>query len=205
MGTRQHRLVGLLAIVVGLLGFAVTGPAAAAPRRPSAPNLGSNVLVLNPSMPQSTIQSELNAIAAQQVPQSSQFTTQRDAIFFEPGTYGSVADPLIFQVGYSTQVAGLGAQPGDVVINGAIDVFNDDNGTCATGCLRRPRQLLAFDVEPDAQRNAAEQPHRPMCRTTVKRRPRMQERRGDVGRVAGSPGAASDRERPDRRCRTSAT
>ena len=76
-------------------------------------------------MSQSTIQSELNAIAAQQVP--DQFTTQRDAIFFEPGTYGSAADPLIFQVGYYTQVAGLGAQPGDVVINGAIDVFNQRN------------------------------------------------------------------------------
>jgi len=49
---------------------------------------------------------------------------ERYAIFFEPGTYGSAADPLIFQVGYCTQFAGLGAQPGDVTIDGAVDVFN---------------------------------------------------------------------------------
>jgi hypothetical protein len=54
----------------------------------------------------------------------NQFGTQRYAIFFEPGTYGSSSDPLIFQVGFYTQVAGLGALPGDVTINGAIDVFN---------------------------------------------------------------------------------
>jgi hypothetical protein len=46
-------------------------------------------------------------------------------VFFEPGTYGSAASPLVFQVGYYTQVAGLGSLPSDTVINGAIDVFND--------------------------------------------------------------------------------
>jgi hypothetical protein len=94
----------------------------------NTPNLGPNVIILNPSMSQSTIQSELNAISTQQVP--NQFGTQRYSIFFEPGTYGSVADPLVFQVGFYTQVAGLGAEPGDVVINGAIDVFNQSiNGS----------------------------------------------------------------------------
>ena len=73
-------------------------------------------------MSQAAIQSTLNSVATQQVP--NQFGTQRYAIFFEPGTYGSADDPLIFQVGYYTQVAGLGARPGDVTINGAVDVFN---------------------------------------------------------------------------------
>jgi hypothetical protein len=73
-------------------------------------------------MPQSQIQATVNAIAAQQVP--NQFGTQRYALLFEPGTYGSAANPLIFQVGYYTEVAGLGASPGDVVINGSVDVFN---------------------------------------------------------------------------------
>ncbi len=81
-------------------------------------------------MPQSQIQATVNAIASQQVP--NQFGTQRYALLFEPGTYGSAANPLIFQVGYYTQVAGLGASPGDVVINGSVDVFNQcfaaDNG-----------------------------------------------------------------------------
>jgi hypothetical protein len=82
-------------------------------------------------MPQATIQSRLDAISSQQVP--NQFGTQRYAILFEPGTYGSAADPLDFQVGYYTQVAGLGARPGDVVINGAINVFNQCSGSACDG------------------------------------------------------------------------
>jgi hypothetical protein len=93
---------------------------------------GENVCVFNDSMSQAQIQSDLNAIATQQVPVGSQFDSQRYAIFFEPGTYGSAADPLIFQVGYYTQVAGLGAMPQDTVVNGAIDVFNNlcGGGSC---------------------------------------------------------------------------
>jgi hypothetical protein len=93
---------------------------------------GPNVCVFNDSMSQQDIQSDLNAIATQQVPTGSQFDSQRYAVFFEPGTYGSKANPLVFQVGYYTQVAGLGAMPQDTVVNGAIDVFNT---LCsASGC-----------------------------------------------------------------------
>jgi hypothetical protein len=98
----------------------------------SSPDLGPNVIVFDPSMPQAAIQSRLDAIATQQVP--NQFGTQRYAILFEPGTYGSVADPLDFQVGFYTEVAGLGAEPGDVVINGAINVYNQCTGTGYTDC-----------------------------------------------------------------------
>ncbi len=76
---------------------------------PGQPNLGPNVYVFSPSMPQSEIQATVNSIATQQVP--NQFGTQRYALLFEPGTYGSAADPLTFQVGYYTQVAGLGPRP----------------------------------------------------------------------------------------------
>jgi hypothetical protein len=86
---------------------------------------GSDVCVFNDTMSQTAIQADLNAIATQQVPVASQFTSQRYAIFFAPGTYGSAADPLVFQVGYYTEVAGLGSLPKDTVINGAIDVFNN--------------------------------------------------------------------------------
>ncbi len=110
--------VALGLALAGFVGAAMPAVASAS----NGPDFGPNVIVFNPSMPQATIQSNLNAIANQQVP--NQFGTQRYAIFFEPGTYGSSSDPLIFQVGYYTQVAGLGALPGDVTINGAIDVFN---------------------------------------------------------------------------------
>jgi hypothetical protein len=76
-------------------------------------------------MSQSAIQADLNNISTQQVPVASQFDSNRYAIFFQPGTYGSKADPLVFQVGYYTEVAGLGAMPQDTVINGAIEVFNN--------------------------------------------------------------------------------
>ncbi|HEX6967776.1 MAG TPA: sialidase, partial [Micromonosporaceae bacterium] len=81
--------------------------------------------VFKPAMSQSAIQADLNAIAVKQVPVGSQFDSDRYSVFFEPGTYGSAANPLVFQVGYYTQVAGLGALPSDTVINGAIDVFNN--------------------------------------------------------------------------------
>jgi hypothetical protein len=76
-------------------------------------------------MSQATVQADLNNISTQQVPLASQFDNQRYAVFFQPGTYGSAASPLVFQVGYYTEVAGLGAMPQDTVINGAIDVFSN--------------------------------------------------------------------------------
>ena len=86
---------------------------------------GPDVCVFNDTMSQADIQADLDNIATQQVPVASQFDSQRYTIFFAPGTYGSAADPLVFQVGYYTEVAGLGATPQDTVIDGAIDVFNN--------------------------------------------------------------------------------
>jgi hypothetical protein len=86
---------------------------------------GPNVCVFTPAMTQAAIQADLNAISTQQVPVAAQFDSDRYAVFFEPGTYGSAADPLVFQVGYYTEVAGLGALPSDTVVNGAIEVFNN--------------------------------------------------------------------------------
>jgi hypothetical protein len=103
------------------------GPVRPASPLPGQPNFGPNVYVFSPSMPQSQIQSTVDSIASQQI--SNQFGTQRYTLLFEPGTYGSAADPLIFQVGYYTEVAGLGTSPGDVTINGSIDVYNQCFGS----------------------------------------------------------------------------
>ena len=51
----------------------------------------------------------LSAVAARQI--SDQFGTGRFALLFKPGTYGSAAQPLRFNVGYYTEVAGLGLNP----------------------------------------------------------------------------------------------
>src|SRR6266446_1346106 len=91
------------------------------------PNFGPNVYVFTPDMSQSQIQATVDAVANQQI--SNQFGTQRYALLFEPGTYGSSTNPLNFQVGYYTTVAGLGRSPNDVVINGSIYVRNQCFGT----------------------------------------------------------------------------
>src|SRR5271166_1494539 len=125
---RPILLVAGLALVAALvLGIAwlLAGSAPGSASRtaaPGKPDFGANVYIFSPSMPQSGIQARVNSIASQQA--GNQFGTQRYALLFEPGTYGSAADPLFLQVGYYTSVAGLGASPGDVVINGAVDSFN---------------------------------------------------------------------------------
>jgi hypothetical protein len=128
--------------------LAVAGPASAHGSGHGAPgtDLGPNVIVLDPSMPQDLIQAKVDAIANQQVP--SQFGDARYAILFKPGTYGSAANPLRFQVGYYTEVAGLGQDPGDVVINGAVQVFNQcfDDGCTALVNFWRSLENLTINV-----------------------------------------------------------
>src|SRR5438477_7445132 len=112
-------------IVAGTLALAwSTSPVtlAAVHASPTAPAFGASVHIFNPGMDQAAIQAQLNEIAVAQV--HNEFGTRRDAVLFEPGTYGSSTNPLIFQVGYYTSVAGLGQSPGNVVINGEIEVFN---------------------------------------------------------------------------------
>ena len=125
-----RRPVMAVAALIAGAGFAAGSAqvAAAAPSICPGANVasfGPNVCVFNDTMSQATIQADLDAIATQQVPVASQFDSQRYAVLFQPGTYGSAGDPLVFQVGYYTQVAGLGARPQDTVVNGAIDVFNN--------------------------------------------------------------------------------
>ncbi len=136
---------------------------------------GPNVYVFTPNMPQSQIQATVDSIADQQI--SNQFGTQRYALLFEPGTYGSAADPLTFQVGYYTEVAGLGGSPADVTINGSIDVYNQ---CLAADTLHRAGQLLALDVQPDHQRH---------------RRDGLRDRHRLLGRVPGRADAAGERQR----------
>jgi hypothetical protein len=135
----------VLAVALATGAGLAAGPAAAAIALPAqspssmcpganVPAFGPNVCVFSATMSQATIQTDLNNIATQQVPVASQFDSQRYAIFFQPGTYGSAADPLVFQVGYYTQVAGLGAMPQDTVIDGAIDVFNNLCTAGTTDC-----------------------------------------------------------------------
>lgn len=118
----------LAAVCAAALAF-VGLDAAAYGDRDEAPDFGPNVIVFDPAMPLSDIKAKVDAIAAEQL--ANEFGPQRYALLFKPGTYGSSANPLNFQVGYYTAVAGLGASPTDVVINGSINVYNRcRNGVC---------------------------------------------------------------------------
>ena len=123
----RSKLLVALAMIVTAASATLAGVvgAAAAPQAPPAavqPDFGPNVRIFDPSMPTSEIQATVNAIRDEQV--DAEMGTQRYALLFKPGTYGSPTEPLIIQVGYYTEVAGLGASPADVVINGHVDVYN---------------------------------------------------------------------------------
>jgi hypothetical protein len=122
--TSTRRRAALASLTLAGALAAATLPATAAFAAPPTPpqDLGPNVVVFDPSMPQSLIQAKVDAIAAQQV--GNQFGPQRYALLFAPGTYGSPQHPLTFQVGYYTEVAGLGHSPDDVTINGAVNVVD---------------------------------------------------------------------------------
>ena len=139
--------VRLFALLLVAIALSATAGSTSAHAIPATPDFGANVIIFDPSMPTSHIQTTVDTIATQQI--SNQFGPERYALLFKPGTYGSSTAPLNFQVGYYTAVAGLGLSPNDVVINGSIDVYNQ----CDNGKLHRARQLLALVVEPDHQRD----------------------------------------------------
>jgi hypothetical protein len=113
---------------------------------PTGGSLGSNVYVFTPGMSQSSIQNTLNTVYNEQA--SNQFGTQRFALLFEPGTYGSASSPLVFSVGFYEEIAGLGQNPSAVTINGAINSFNQCSGsTCnATTNFWRSISNLTINV-----------------------------------------------------------
>ena len=121
---RSRTFLALPLVLVALVGG---GGASAAP---TAAPFGPNVIVFDPSMPVAQIQATIDAIHAQQV--DAEMGTNRYALLFQPGVYGSAGQPLQLKVGYYTELAGLGASPADVTINGKIEVYNrclDGGGT----------------------------------------------------------------------------
>ena len=144
MAPHLHRTAALaLASALALAG-AAAGGAAATPA--AVPDFGPNVKIFAPSMSTSDIEATVDAIAKQQV--SNQFGTERYALLFMPGTYGSSAQPLNFQVGYYTDVAGLGSAPDDVTVNGTIDVYNQcfPDGCTALVNFWRSLSNMTIDV-----------------------------------------------------------
>jgi len=118
---RATAILSLVLVLVTLLVSAGAGGSTAA-AAPLANPFGPNVLIFDPSMPVGEIQAAVDAVYAQQV--DAEMGTSRYALLFKPGVYGSANQPLQLKVGYYTELAGLGASPTDVTINGKIEVYN---------------------------------------------------------------------------------
>jgi hypothetical protein len=148
----------LLALLLVVLTMSAANVAAAPLERASAqslPGAGLNVIIFDPRMPVSEIQATFDALHAQQV--NAEMSTNRYALLFKPGVYGTDTEPLQVKVGYYTEVAGLGASPTDVTINGKIEVYNrclENGGT--SNCLAlvnfwRTLSNLSINVDSDGQ------------------------------------------------------
>ena len=162
------------------LSAAVPNLALADPTLSADTRFGPHVLVFDPSMPTSEIQAAADAVSAVQV--DDEMGTNRWSLLFRPGTYGTATTPLQIKVGYYTEVAGLGAEPGDVVINGKVEVYNrclGDGGTSNCIALNNFWRI-------------AVQPHDPRERRGPGRLPRLRQL---LGGQPGGVDAAGGRER----------
>ncbi|WP_194244229.1 adenylyl cyclase [Nonomuraea phyllanthi] len=133
-GTRKIGRLCAIGLVLATAVMTAGTPAVAASPAHRLPDLGPNVTVFDPGMPVADIQATLDAAHAAQV--DAEMGTARHAYLFRPGTYGTAEQPLQIKVGYYTEIAGLGASPTDVVINGKVEVYNrclEDGGTA--NCL----------------------------------------------------------------------
>lgn len=137
--TRMPRgAAAALAVTAAMIAVAGTaGAAQAAPGQqvdPFAPDFGPNVAVVSPDTPLDEVQAMLDDLVTAQV--DAEMSTARHSVLFLPGAYGTAEQPLQARVGYYTEIAGLGASPGDVDITGKIEVYNRclaDGGT--SNCL----------------------------------------------------------------------
>jgi hypothetical protein len=76
---------------------------------------GKNTYVFDPTMDMHEIQTLIDSIHAKQVFPTNEFSKNRYALLFKPGTYH-----LDVRVGYYMHVMGLGNSPEDVIIVGAV-------------------------------------------------------------------------------------
>ncbi|MDP9830509.1 hypothetical protein J2S57_006258 [Kineosporia succinea] len=131
------------------------------------PDFGPNVKIFDSSTSAATIQSAVDAaFNSQLVSPTAQFGTQRYAFLFKPGTYGRVWANL----GFYTSVAGLGLNPDDVTINGALNVdsgWNYGDTSNATQNFWRSAENLSVVPEGGTDRWAVSQAA-PMRRVHIK-------------------------------------
>lgn len=96
-------------------GTIVTGPECSTDTTTAAtPDFGSNVVIFDPSMGVSAIQTQINAIYSAQG--TTHFSNNRKALLFKAGAYNG----LNVDIGYFMQALGLGQSPDDVAVTGEV-------------------------------------------------------------------------------------
>lgn len=105
-------------VLTGLAAASAVPAAARASAPAGAPDLGPNVVIVDPAMPAAAIQARLDAIFREQ--ERAHFTDRRYAVLFKPGRYRADVN-----VGFFTEVLGLGRLPGDVMIEGHVHAEAD--------------------------------------------------------------------------------
>ncbi|MDT7726166.1 MAG: hypothetical protein QOI21_2742 [Actinomycetota bacterium] len=146
---------GLADSPVASASYTIGGTPGTCTNQSDNPNFGPNTRIFDPSMPAATIQAQLDAdFNAQKDTLSAQFAERRVAHLFKPGTY-NVHD----NVGFYTSVAGLGQNPGGVVINGdiTVDAFNESDQGVALQNFWRSAENLAVNPSTGSNRWAVSQ------------------------------------------------
>ncbi len=184
-------LAGTSALLVG------TTPAAADAARRRAlptsdtPDFGPAVRVYDPSTPAAVIQADVDrAFADQLLSPTAQFGPQRHVFLFKPGRYGRVWA----NVGFYTAIAGLGRNPDDVTIAGAVNVdsgWNWGDERNATQNFWRSVENLAIEPEGGTNRWAVSQAA-PMRRVHVRGNLTLAPSNQDVGQGYSSGGYLAD-------------
>jgi hypothetical protein len=124
----------------------VTPPTGTCPTYSETPDLGANVHIYDHGMSDATIQASLNSVfEAQKSTQTAQFATRRDALLFKPS-----ATPYAVgaNIGFNTSISGLGLNPDDTRINGAVtvDAFNASDAGNATQNFWRSTENLSVNT-----------------------------------------------------------
>ncbi|MDP4292653.1 MAG: hypothetical protein Q8908_16355, partial [Bacteroidota bacterium] len=107
--------------------------------------LGKNVFLFDPQMNMKDIQNLIDTIYAKQVSRGSEFNENRFALLFKPGKYN-----LDIKVGYYMHILGLGENPEDVIITGAVrSKSTHKDGHVLTNFWREAENLTVIPtVEP---------------------------------------------------------
>ncbi|MFD2329592.1 glycosyl hydrolase [Cohnella sp. GCM10020058] len=132
--------------ISAVVGGVESGLSVAVSGIPGDSPFGPYVHVFDPSMGAAAINAAADAIFAEQ--ERSEFGSGRHAMLFKPGVYEGVS----VKVGFYTQVSGLGQDPDDVDIRGAVNANADWND--GNALVNFWRSAENFSVTPPAGSSA---------------------------------------------------